>query len=128
MGWLQKIFGSAPPPQQAAASGDPQHAVLLHLKLSNDAFGTPDEVKAMHALQDDLDRAIRAAAAGELDGDEFGGGYCVIYMYGPDAEKLWDAIAPVLETRPFLEGSHAMKRPGPPGVAGEDRIDLHWEG
>jgi hypothetical protein len=60
-------------------------------------------------------------------GDEWGEGACTIYMYGPSADHLWEAIAPVLEKRPFPKGSYARRRYGPPGTR-EDRVDLMWAG
>ncbi len=81
----------------------------------------------VYALEDRLIVAIEARGAGELDGDEFGESGCVILMYGPDAEGLWEAIAPVLETERFAAGSHAIKRYGGPG-AREERVDLEWAG
>lgn len=84
----------------------------------------------MHALQDELERAVQEANAGILDGDEFGGGECVVYLYGPNAQVLWDAIEPVLEKRPFRKGSYATLRFGPADAddAPQERIDLRWDG
>lgn len=103
--------------------------MLLRLVYDVSGAGLPDEesVFAMHALQDRLAEAIVAAGAGELDGDEFGEGVCTVYLYGPDAARLWEAIAPVLEIEPFLEGSVAIKRFGAPGSR-EERVDLTWRG
>src|SRR6185295_11835054 len=131
MGLLSKLFGGKgappPPPPGGESSKPPEHAVILHIRLGNDEFGTPDEVASMHALEDELASAIKRARAGEHDGDEFGQGECVIYCYGPDADKLWNAVAPVLEPMTFRAGSYVVRRYGPPGSR-EDRIDLHWEG
>jgi hypothetical protein len=133
MGILSKILGrEAPKPGSAAApveSTTPEHAVLLKIVYNASGQGLADNatVVSLHALQDRLLEAIRNASAGELDGDEFGEGICTIYCYGPDADRLWDAVAPILETEPFPEGSVAVKRYGPPG-AREETVVLAWGG
>jgi hypothetical protein len=103
--------------------------VLLKIVYNASGQGLADNatVVSLHALQDRLLEAIENAAAGQLDGDEFGEGTCTIYCYGPDADRLWDAVAPILETEPFPEGSVAVKRYGPPG-AREETVDLAWGG
>jgi len=102
---------------------DDSHAVILHLKLQGGQFGSERERDAIHEMTDRLEAAIIAADAGEFDGDEFGGNGCTVYMYGPDAEKLYAAIRPVLDDWPQLAGGYAIKRFGPPG-AREQRIDF----
>ena len=45
-----------------------EHAVLVHLKLSDSEFGAPEERDAIHALCNELEAAIDSNAAGEYDG------------------------------------------------------------
>lgn len=125
MGFLSWILGGSSSRPQPSPKG-PDEAILLHFPLEG-TWPTQDETAKYHALQDQLDLAVQAAKAGELDGDEWGEGQCVVFLYGPSAALLWDAIAPVLEKYPFPEGSHAIKRQGPPGSS-EERIDLTWAG
>lgn len=130
MGIFSKLFGGRDTgPSDGGSPGGVEHAVLLKLVYPTDETGMParEHVEAMHALQDRLIEAIKGGDAGELDGDEFGEGVCTVYMYGASADRLWHAIAPVLETERFTEGSHAIKRFGEPG-AREERIDLAWDG
>ena len=80
---------------------------------------------ADHALRDRtqepaLDQALAAMPhhdqvgilLGRL-GDEFGEGICRMFMYGPDADVLFDAIKKPLLASPFSRGGHAIKRYGP---------------
>src|SRR5882672_412205 len=83
--------GSSNPPK----AKPPKHAVLVHLKLSDADQGREDEREEIHRWSDKLEQAILAAKAGEFDGDEFGGGECTLYMYGPDADALFAAIQPL---------------------------------
>jgi hypothetical protein len=88
------------------------HAVIVRLRLDDDGFGSGEERDRLFALQDELIAAIEAAGAGELDGDEFGEGECVLYMYGSDADRLFATVAPLLRTVPIRAGSYAIKRYG----------------
>jgi hypothetical protein len=89
-----------------------EHAVLVHLKLSNEASGTQKEAEAIHALSDRLEARILEAGAGEFDGDEFGQGECTLYMYGPDADALFRAIEPELRASPLTRRGSVTKRYG----------------
>ncbi len=120
MGFFKKLFGGGDEP-----AGE-QHALLLRLRLSDDAFGSDHDREELFALQEELESAI--ADVGELDGDGWGEGYCEIFMYGANADALWEAVAPVLEKRPFRRGSTAVRRYGEADDAREEKTDLHWEG
>jgi hypothetical protein len=108
---------SAPPtkPAKKKVSGmkSPEHAVLVYLKLSDEKMGSEQERNECHALEDRLERSIKAKQAGELDGDEFGEGFCTLYIYGPDADALFNAVESDLRAAPLLAGSYAIKRYGP---------------
>jgi hypothetical protein len=119
VGILKKLFGGEPSEQA-------DHAVLVCLKLSNAEFGDADERQAIHALSDRLESAIRRANAGELGGDEFGDGTCTLYMYGPDADKLFAAVEPALRGSRLTRGGHVIKRYGAATnpAAREARIDF----
>ena len=66
-------------------------------------------------LEDALTGAIEAADAGEFDGNDVGQDECILYMYGPDADALFQAIQPILaEHRELVAGGQAFLRYGPP--------------
>jgi hypothetical protein len=98
-----------------------EHAVIVHLPFPDSV-----DVSDVHALEDELVEAIETAGAGEFDGDEFGGGECTLYMYGPDADRLFDSIATILRSSPLTAGGHAIKRYGAAAdpTAKETRIEL----
>lgn len=60
--------------------------------------------------------------AGEYDGHEIAvdGSDGSIYMYGPDADLLFETIRPILETTHFMRGATVVKRYGPPGSASQE--------
>ena len=102
------------------------HAVIAHLLLSDRNFGTEAEREAIFALEDRLTYAIERARAGELDGNEFGGGECTLYMYGPDADRLYNAIVPVLQMNPLARGGYAIKRYGDVRDPSAREIKVAW--
>jgi hypothetical protein len=123
LSWLSR--GSAGTPVAAAeAAFDPvaeDHAVLVHLALRGE-YGSAADREAVFALEDRLEAAIEAMDAGELDGNEFGGGEVVLYLYGPSKDRLWDAVEADVRAV-ATPGSFVLLRPGGPDVVPE-RIDL----
>lgn len=103
-----------------------EHAVIAHIRLTADQLGSKSERAAVAALADDLERVIGEKQAGEFDGEEFGDGQCVLYMYGPDADQLFKAVEPVLKSTPLARGGFAIKRYGEASDADavEKRVSL----
>ena len=89
-----------------------EHTVVVHLKLSDDGFGASDEREAIWKLQDELAEVVAQARAGKFDGEEFGQGECVFFMYGPDADALFATVQPLLKSSPHSKGGFATKRYG----------------
>jgi len=96
--------------QAQSMSNTPEHAVIVHFN-----YGSTD-LQPLFALEDKLEQAISAADAGEFDGNEVAtdGSDGYLYMYGPDADKLFAAVEPVLKSSSFMGGATVTKRYGPP--------------
>ena len=87
----------------------PDHCVKLRFPFS----GT--DLNPIFGLEDALEEAVSAAAAGECDGNDVGQGQCTLYMYGPDADALSAAIQAVVAAhRQMLADGHILLRYGPP--------------
>ena len=95
-----------------------EQALIVTLTLSPHG-----DTERIYALEDKLSAAIKKASAGEFDGDEFGKGTCTLYMYGPDAERLYGAVIQILKEYHPPKASYLVKRFGKPG-AREQRIDF----
>jgi hypothetical protein len=104
-----------------SAEGADEHAVIVHIAMSGE-FGAAAEVRAIRRLERRLEKAIRRARVGEFDGDEFGMGEAVLYMYGPSKDQLWAAIEPALLKFP-VRPVHALLRAGGPDIEAQ-RVDL----
>ena len=92
-----------------------EHALIAHLKLSDSGFGTPAERQDFISLEPRLEAALKASGAGMFDGNEFGDGECVWYMYGADADALFQAAEPVIREAKPRPGSFVVKRRGAAG-------------
>ncbi len=101
------------------------HCVQVFLKLSDGEYGTSGEIDTIHELSEILGEAIEKQEAGEFDGDEIGEGEATLFMYGPDADKLFEAIKEPLLASPLSRDGYVVKRYGPAkaGVK-EERIEL----
>jgi hypothetical protein len=104
----------------------PEQAVVVHISLSNDAFGTEQEQDAAFALDEELAGAVNASGLGEFEGNDFGGGECVFFMYGPNADLLYSLIQPILRTRPIAERGYAIKRYGQADDPNAGEVRVTW--
>jgi hypothetical protein len=68
--------------------------------------------------------ALDGTDVGRLDGNAIGAKDAVIYLYGPNADRLWTTIEPSLRAAPVPPGSYAIKRYGDAG-AREVRVPIH---
>ena len=86
-----------------------EQALLVYIPAGDPEF-------ALDEIEDPLIAAIDAAGVGEFDGNELGAEGAVLYMYGPDAEALFEVVEPVLRQMELPAGSYLVKRFGPPGA------------
>jgi len=95
----------------AAAGATPAQAVVVHFQ-----YGSTD-LSRLFELEKKLESAIETAKVGEFDGNEMAvdGSDGFLYMYGPDADRLFDAVKPVLESATFMRGARVTVRYGAPG-------------
>ena len=102
-----------------------EHAVIVHLKLSDEGFAT-EKLDAIGELQREMTQAIENAYVGEFDGNEIGGGECVLYMYGVDADALFAVVKPLLKASPSAKGGFAIKRYGEASDPGAREVEVRW--
>lgn len=97
-----------------------EHAVVIHFH-----YGSRD-LTSLFALEDKIEDTVAKAHVGEYDGNEVAvdGSDGFLYLYGPDADKLLQAIEPVLEKVSFMKGAEVKKRYGPAGTGAKEVI-LH---
>src|SRR5262245_14471995 len=114
MSILSRIFGS-----KAEITAKPvEHAVIVKF-----AYIGSTNLDPLFALESQLEAAITAARVGEYDGNEVAvdGSDGTLYMYGPDADKLFDVVRPVLEACNYMRGAVVKLRYGPPADGVRER-------
>ncbi|MFF4798691.1 hypothetical protein ACFY1U_09770 [Streptomyces sp. NPDC001351] len=99
----------------------PEQAVIAHYRLSDDQYGSRSERQAIFDAERAMTAAVEGAGAGEVDGNEFGGGEAVLYAYGADAEALFKVMEPTLRSLPFRP-AYVVLRQGSREM--ESRVDL----
>ncbi|MET7395934.1 hypothetical protein ABZS66_20805 [Dactylosporangium sp. NPDC005572] len=65
----------------------------------SDFHGTESERAAVYALQERLAAALDGV--GEFGGNEFGGGEVALFLYGPDADRVYAAVSGLLRELPY---------------------------
>jgi len=70
-------------------------------------------VDALFDLEEKVMAAVEGHNNGAYDGNDIGIGEFTMYMYGPDADRLFDAIWPVLQASVLTKGGYVLKRYGP---------------
>jgi len=89
---------------------DSEHAVLVFFQ-----YGSTD-LSRLFELERKLEMKIMEAKVGEYDGNDIAadGSNGILYMYGPNADRLFETIRPVLESTDFTKGAKVRLRYGPP--------------
>ncbi len=105
MKFLDRIFG-----KRSKATSSPEQAVLVHF-----IYGSKD-FSRIFILEDRLEKIITEAGVGEYDGNEIAidGSDGTLYMYGPDADALFEAVRSTLEETDFMRGAQVRLRYGSP--------------
>ncbi|MFI5711553.1 GNAT family N-acetyltransferase [Kribbella sp. NPDC051620] len=112
---LNAVPTPASTPNPTSGCAMPEHAVIINLSLGEEHFGSVKARETVRALEHDLAAILDAGTLGYFDGDEFGGGEAVTYLYGPNADNLYAAIEPRLQAVP-LRPAHVTIRHGAPGT------------
>lgn len=108
-------------PACAVTAEPPDQAVIVYLKLADKEFGAEGESLALYDVEAAVERAI--TNVGELEGHEIGGGYFRIFTYGSNADALFEAMRPALNSPVIQPGSYVLVRRGGPDALA-DRVEL----
>lgn len=117
MSILSKLFGTKQTPQPQAER-PVEHAVIVSFRYGSTDFDP------VFAVSEQLERAINSAGVGEFDGNELAadGSDGSLYMYGPDADRLFATVRPILEATDFLQGARVKLRYGPSNSGAREQI------
>jgi hypothetical protein len=114
------IFSKAKNAEVATAKAVPEpkaEAAIQHAVIVQFNFPAGD-VKRIIEVEDELAKALEETGSGELDGNEIAmdGRDNLFYLYGPDADKLYAAIEPVLLSSEILSQAKVLLRYGSPSL------------
>lgn len=113
------------PASRDAVTDGVEHGLMVHIPLREARPERGEEPLDLMATEDPLIEAVETAGF-EYDGHAIGPDELILYMYGNDADALFDVTRPVIESLSLPTGSFAIKQYGPasdPGVRRE-RVDL----
>jgi hypothetical protein len=97
-------------------------AVIVHLRLSSATFGSRAEVDQLFKLEEKVAAAVEGSLVGEHDGNEIGAGEFIIFCYGPNADRLFAVIEPILRASIHSKGARVVIRYGKPGAREAERL------
>ena len=85
-----------------------EHAVIIAFH-----YGSTN-LDRLFELEDQLEKAISEAKVGEYDGNEIAvdGSDGSLYMYGPDADRLFAVVEPIIRANSFMKGARVKRRYG----------------
>jgi len=106
--------------------------VTERLTIWLDGVSLPDEVYERFStddLADQLEAAMRCDTSAEIRGSWQGPRETALYIHGADAERLYEAVEPVLMASPACQNARVIVRDGCPDFnPREVRIPVHGTG
>lgn len=110
MKMLAALFGVAEVSQE--------QAVIVHFN-----YGSSD-LQRLIDVKRQIELALSMTGAGDLHGTEItvDGSHGSLYLYGPDADRLFEVVRPALESASFMQGAKARKRYGSARKGRKERI------
>ena len=117
MKFLSKFFSR--PQVSQASSNENKQAVIVRFEYLG---GT--NLSRLFELEDELKAAISKNGVGEYDGNEVAtnGSSSTLYMYGLNADRLFEVVAPILKNCETIQGVKATVRYGPPADGVKEKI------
>ena len=113
LGFLARLLGRKSP---APKSGSAQQAVIVYL----DGLRLPPDVYAKYDLatiEDRLIEVIQRDHLGKFDGNKVRDQTTILFMSGPDAERLYTGVERTLRNYPLCQRARVIIRKGGPGSA-----------
>lgn len=95
-------------------------AVILTIYFDGlDDFGSKEQQQSIENLEGEIASLLPANSG--IDGDEFGDGECIVYIYGPSADKIFSSIKSELKKSPFNRIDITLQYGQPDSPSAKDR-------
>lgn len=97
-----------------------EHAVIVYF-----SYGLSD-LQPLFEFEDEIIKVVTRTKTGEFDGNEVAANLHDgrLYLYGPDGDKLFNAIKPLLESNDFTKTAEVTIRYGDPKTTKRKTIKL----
>jgi hypothetical protein len=102
-------------------NNSPEQALIVKIKLSDDNLGSDGDKKMILDIENRIEHVIEENGLGEFDGDEFGEGFCTMYIYGESVDAILESVDSIFRDSRLPSCSYLIKRYGNPGSY-EERI------
>ena len=91
-----------------------EHCVLIVLQFPKGKLDEREALDAVFELEHILSEVIELAKVGRCDGNEFcespDESSVTFFIFGSDADKIYESISPILAKLPSLPGSYVLKQ------------------
>ena len=115
MGLFKRLLGREAPTKPAPSQNLPEQAVLIHLGPQDGLTIGVKGPSDLWTIEDQLTKILEEHRLGEFDGNDVGmDGTATLYIYGPDAERMFTAIEMALREYPLTRKARVEIRPGGP--------------
>lgn len=84
--------------------------LLIFLQFPKGALDNEKKLDAVFDLEDILTQTVELNGVGDFDGNEFCEDTVTFFIYGKDANKIQEVLAPIIEKVPYLQGSYIFKK------------------
>lgn len=95
--------------QQSAPPEASEHEVVLSIALGTEGRAVPEDLAR---LEEALTDALATAQAGQIVGHEVAFGRYQLVLRGPDADRLFASLEPLLRASPRVAQAKVVKRYG----------------
>lgn len=83
---------------------------MIHLVFPRGALDDERKIDAIFMLEDLLQEILGKTGTGKLDGDEFCEDTVTFFIYGQNANDLYNIISPIITSIKFSKGSYLVKQ------------------
>ena len=97
--------------------------LIVNIPMKSAGIGSPRERQSLLMIQEMISDELAKTSSGIIDGHEFGNGEFEVFIDGESAEKIWNSIRELVNSRPEFRGGYVLKCFGPPGAPTE-RVDI----
>lgn len=86
-------------------------SATLHVKLSDEEFGGPSDQEALGRVEEVVLQKVMKSGTGQFDGNEYGGGWYRLYLYGSQCDPLTKILVDAIRFVGIQSPSYVVCKP-----------------